>query len=167
MKKQHPHLPLFGPGPIYVSVVIALTTAACYAVRQGWLRSGHLPLLRLPFFIAASLLIPGGVVLWLLALFQSKIETRILRNQLVTDGVYAWVRNPIYSSFLFICSGVLLLAVNLWLLILPVCFWLFLTLLLRQTEEKWLQEAYGADYKAYCARTNRCLPWPPHRQTAY
>ncbi|NJP39639.1 isoprenylcysteine carboxylmethyltransferase family protein [Oscillospiraceae bacterium HV4-5-C5C] len=161
MKTAGKHLPLFGPGPIYVSVLIAVTVLSGWLTRQSWLASGYFPALRLPFMILAALFISAGDILWLLAIFQSRIGTRIQNHQLVTNGVYAWVRNPIYSSFLLICSGVLLLEVNLWLLILPLCFWLFLTLLLRRTEERWLRNAYGNAYLAYCRRTNRCLPWPP------
>lgn len=34
-----------------------------------------------------------------------------------------------------------------------------LTVLLKQTEEKCLSDLYGEEYKDYCRRVNRCIPW--------
>ena len=95
--------------------------------------------------------------------FESRIGENIRRNNLVQTGVYAYVRNPVYSAFLMICSGVLLLEGNLWLLILPIIFWLCLTILMKNTEEKWLAALYGEEYSNYCKRVNRCIPWPPKK----
>ena len=46
------------------------------------------------------------------------------------------VRNPIYSAFYFVLTGLLLIEANLWLLILPILFWIYMTVLLKLTEEK-------------------------------
>lgn len=163
MKDGKEHLPLFGPGPAYVAVIISLTAAGLLLPRFGRLKSGYIPALRIPFYILAVLLILSGAALWVQAVLRDKIDASILQNRLVTGGVYAWVRNPIYSAFLLICAGALLFACNLWLLLLPVAFWTFLTVLMKHTEEKWLKDTYGADYAAYCRRTNRCIPRPPRR----
>lgn len=39
-----------------------------------------------------------------------------------------------------------------------------LTVLLKQTEEKWLSDLYGEEYKDYCRRVNRCIPWFKNQQ---
>ena len=78
--------------------------------------------------------------------------------------MYALVRNPIYSAFLFFCTGALTIYGNLWLLTLPVLYWLFLTLLMKRTEEKWLKNLYGAEYEEYCRKVNRCIPWFPRKE---
>ncbi|MBQ9416639.1 MAG: hypothetical protein IJU20_07360 [Clostridia bacterium] len=59
---------------------------------------------------------------------------------------------PVTVTLLFIEN-------NLRLLFLPLAYWLFLTILLRQAEEKWLFAAFGEGYEAYCCRVNRCIPW--------
>lgn len=41
-------------------------------------------------------------------------------NHLVTTGVYACVRNPIYSAFLIACTGALMIYGNLYLFVLPL-----------------------------------------------
>ena len=147
-----------------MAVIAALTAAGLLLAHFGQLPLGNVPALRVPFAILAALLICSGVVLWVQAVLVAKVDAGILQNRLVTGGVYAWVRNPIYSAFLFLCTGVLLLAHNLWLLLLPVVFWAFLTALMKRTEEKWLSEAFGAVYEAYCRHTNRCFLWLPRRQ---
>lgn len=155
------HLPLYGVGPIYGIVVIALTAAGIVLSAFGRLPSGRYAGFLVPANSLAALLIVFGITLWIKAVIQSKIDNNILKNHLVTTGVYAWVRNPIYSAFLFACTGALLLAHNLWLLLLPPLYWAFLTVLMKRTEEKWLLAQYGAEYKDYCKRTNRCIPWFP------
>ena len=69
---------------------------------------------------------------------QKMVKT-IKDNILLTKGVYAVVRNPIYSAFFFVFTGMLLIEANLWLLILPIVFWLYMTILLKLTEEKCLK----------------------------
>lgn len=161
MKHEY-HLPLYGVGPLYGVIVIALTVAGMLLTGYGPLSSGHYTTLRLPVNLLAILLIAFGILLWVKAVVQAKIDANILENKLVTNGIYAWVRNPIYAAFLFACTGALLLMHNLWLLLLPVLYWGFLTVLMKHTEEKWLLAQYGAEYQDYCKRINRCIPWFPH-----
>ena len=78
-------------------------------------------------------------------------------------GVYSMVRNPIYSAFLLVCIGAILIADNLVLFIIPIIGWIYMTLMLKNTEEKWLLNLYGQEYADYCKRVNRCLPWFPRK----
>lgn len=164
--KNREHLSLYGVGPVYGCVVIAPTALGILltcigivpAVRYGGF-SGMAALL-------GAALIVAGVWLWYCAVFRAKVDDHIQNNTLATDGVYAWVRNPIYSAILMACLGALLLANNICLLILPPLYWLFLTVLLKRTEEKWLLALHGKKYVDYCRRVNRCIPRPPRKQNA-
>jgi protein-S-isoprenylcysteine O-methyltransferase Ste14 len=79
-------------------------------------------------------------------------------HSLVTDGIYAAVRNPSYLGMLVMMLGwglafrsgvgVLLAA----LIILPLVARI-------RSEEHLLRKQFGADYEAYCARTWRLMPW--------
>lgn len=158
MKKKE-HLPLTGVGPIYVAVIIACTVVGIVVSRTELLQSGRIVLLQIPFGVLGVIAIIGGLYLWFSANFQAKLGENIKSNTLVTTGVYAWVRNPIYSAFMLMCTGALLIANNLWLLALPVVYWGFMTVLMKNTEEKWLKELYGEEYVEYCKRVNRCVPW--------
>ncbi|MET0016140.1 methyltransferase [Oscillibacter sp.] len=152
------HLPFMGVGPLYVGLILALTAAAIILAKTGSLPTANAGAFRLPLAIVGVLIILAGTGLWAAAFFGAKIDRGIAENCLVTGGVYAHARNPIYSAFLFLCSGALLIAGNLWLLVLPVAYWLFLTLLMKATEEKWLLRQYGQVYRDYCRRVPRCIP---------
>ncbi len=99
-----------------------------------------------------------------MANFHSHIDEGIETNTLTTTGVYGMVRNPIYSGFMLACTGALFIANNLWLLLLPPVFWLYMTLLMKATEEKWLRDLYGKEYEEYLRRVNRCIPWIKRKQ---
>ena len=153
------HLSVFGIGPIYVGTIALLTVLGI-----GLSVTGKIPFVSLEgadkvFFVLGIGCIILGIVLWLTGALFSKLNQSIKNNQLVTGGIYAFVRNPIYSAFMFLFTGILLLYGNILLFILPLVYWLLMTLLLKASEEKWLSELYGEEYLAYCKRVNRCLPW--------
>lgn len=158
MKKKE-HLPFFGVGPVYMVIIVAVSLAGIGLSCLGYIPVGSIPVLRLPFLVLGVLIMLLGAYLWLAATLQSRIFQNIGNNTLVTTGVYACVRNPIYSACTLLSTGALFLANNLWLLILPVFYWLFMTVLMMNTEEKWLRDLYGEEYMAYCRRVNRCIPW--------
>ena len=162
-KSRH-HLPIMGVGPAYVISIILLSSLSIFADTTHL----HLPrptsaLLEIFLFIVGLLFILSGLLIYFLAI-KAKITRSIKENTLVIHGVYSVVRNPIYSAWLFICTGTLFLYGNPCLaLILFLIFWLFLTILMKCTEEKWLTKLYGAAYLEYCKKVNRCLPWFPNK----
>lgn len=158
--KSKPHLPIMGVGPVYVISIILLSILAMIADKTLL----HLPrptsaLLEIFLFIVGLLFILSGLLIYFLAI-KAKITRSIKENTLVTHGVYSVVRNPIYSAWLFICTGTLFLYGNPYLaLLLFSIFWLSLTILMKHTEEKWLTKLYGEAYLEYCKKVNRCFPW--------
>lgn len=77
-------------------------------------------------------------------------------DQLVTTGVFAFSRNPIYVGFALVLIGEFLVFPN-WipLAYLVVGFWLFHRQVLR--EEKFMRQHYGQEYAEYCRRVRRYL----------
>ncbi len=159
MRKNKNHLPFMGVGPLYVFVIIALTVVGIVLSESGFFDVGKSDVLRIPFAIIGTVLIALGLFFWIGANFGSKIDDHIRSNTLAQTGVYAYVRNPIYSAFLMFCTGALLWANNVCLLVLPIVYWIFLTVLMKCTEEKWLLELHSEEYVQYCRRVNRCIPW--------
>ena len=162
MKKENQeHLPVMGVGPVCIAIMIAFTAAGIALVKFNMLTSGDVGsgVITVLFVIAGILCIAGGIILWYAAVFSAKIDITIKSNRLETGGVYAIVRNPIYSAFLFICTGALLVCRNWYILILPLLFWVYLTVFMKLTEEQWLTERFGDEYAAYCKRVNRFIPW--------
>ena len=163
MDTTQSHLPLYGPGPAYVASIVFLTAAGIALTCWGVVPDARVTSTVLPLRVVGVALVTCGVALWAAANFGARIDDGITSNTLVTTGVYAWVRNPIYTAFAFVCTGVLLAFGNLWLLVLPFGFWVLLTVVLKATEERWLRDLYGSQYDNYCRRVNRCIPWPPRR----
>lgn len=157
--KQKEHLSMYGIGPLYGTVTAAITIAAVIAGHTSIFEGGIINVLKIPSIIFGILLIIFSLIIWYNALFREKIDNGIMENNLITTGVYAFVRNPIYSAIMFICTGILLISGNVYFYPLFFFYWIFMTVLLRCTEEKWLKNLYGKDYEEYCRHVNRCIPW--------
>ncbi len=81
------------------------------------------------------------------------------KNQtLITQGPFSVMRNPLYFfSFVGVCGIALATAQMVLMVAVPMLFLLLMHRLM-QREEAFLQEKFGADYQAYCAKTPRFLP---------
>ncbi|MGH9612854.1 MAG: methyltransferase family protein [Bryobacteraceae bacterium] len=77
-------------------------------------------------------------------------------GKLVTAGVFAFSRNPIYVAFGSVLLGEFLLFSN-WILLVytAAAVWLFHRQVLR--EEEYMRSYYGAQYSSYCDRVRRYL----------
>ncbi len=163
MRKTN-HLPLYGVGPIIVWGQFIFTAISIVLTCRFDLRFPTSDVISLLFKAIGIFLIAFGLYLDISAKLKSKIFESVAENKLLTDGVYGIVRNPVYSGALLACTGAVLLANNLILLPVPVICWLYMTLFLINTEEKWLKELYGQEYVSYCQKVNRCIPWFPKRK---
>lgn len=153
-------MPLYGVGPLFVGTALILTFGFLFASHLGLIAQPPLPdSLRFIFALIGPPLMIAGAVLWYFGAVDSRIQDHIRAGQLVTTGAYTYVRHPIYAAFLLFCTGVILYHANVYGFILPPMFWLFLTLLMRATEEKWMLERFGEEYADYCRVTNRVIPW--------
>lgn len=157
MKKDH--LPILGVGPLYVITIVLITIISIILSATRFIPVITFTNMRWIFILIGILCFAIGITLWLRAVIIDKLDTHIIKNELVTTGVYAYVRNPVYSAFMFVCTGVLLIYGNLILLLLPIIYWGFMTVLMKSTEEKWLEDLYGKEYVQYRQRVNRCIPW--------
>ena len=153
------HLPILGVGPLYVVTIILMTIISITLSATGIIPVITFANFQWIFILIGILCFIIGITLWLKAVIIDRLDTHIIKNELVTTGVYAYVRNPVYSAFMFVCTGVLLIYGNLVLLVLPIIFWGFMTVLMKLTEEKWLENLYGKEYIQYRQRVNRCIPW--------
>jgi protein-S-isoprenylcysteine O-methyltransferase Ste14 len=75
-------------------------------------------------------------------------------DQLITRGIFAFSRNPIYVAFALVLLGQFLVFSNWVLLVyLLAAFWLFHRQVLR--EEEFLKQHYGQEFSDYCSRVRR------------
>ena len=157
--KEGQKLPLFGVGP-YIIYGMGLVTVIGivlfgYVFKIGILESPW----TIVFRIVGAILIALGVVIWFIGALRSDMDESITENKLQTKGIYAWVRNPMYSGWWITMIGITLMWHNVWMLILPVINWCIMTVSLINSEEKWLLALYGKDYEEYKKCVNRCIPW--------
>jgi protein-S-isoprenylcysteine O-methyltransferase Ste14 len=100
-----------------------------------------------------------SLLLWSLISFGRSFRVGIDTenpDKLITSGVFAYSRNPIYAAFGMILLGQFLIFSN-WILLLYLVagVWLFHRQVLR--EEEYLKKHYGSDYLEYCSRVRRYL----------
>ena len=75
-------------------------------------------------------------------------------DKLVTTGVFAVSRNPIYAAFLFILAGQFLIYPNgILLAYFAAALWLIHRQILR--EEAYMKGHYGREYSDYCRKVRR------------
>lgn len=80
------------------------------------------------------------------------------RTELVTDGPFGLVRNPIYSAMIPTVLGLVLMVPNALALAVIVCLVVALELQVRLVEEPYLLEVHGDAYARYAARVGRFVP---------
>jgi protein-S-isoprenylcysteine O-methyltransferase Ste14 len=86
------------------------------------------------------------------------VDTRA-RTALVTSGLFAWVRNPIFSAMILSILGLALAVPTPLALGLPPVLVVSLQLQVRLVEEPHLVSVFGEPYRAWAARTGRFVPW--------
>lgn len=99
------------------------------------------------------------LILWSLVSFRTSFRVGIdidRPDRLVTTGVFAHSRNPIYLAFAFILCGEFLVF-STWISLIYLCagIWLFHRQVL--LEEEFLDKQYGQEYKDYCERVRRYI----------
>jgi protein-S-isoprenylcysteine O-methyltransferase Ste14 len=107
------------------------------------------------FFCLASL------ILFLLSLISFGQSFRVgidvdHSDKLVTTGVFAFTRNPIYVAFGFVLLGQFLVFPN-WILLIYLAAGIGLVHRQVLREEEFLKKHYGQEYAAYCRRVRRYL----------
>src|SRR5437588_10987816 len=83
-------------------------------------------------------------------------------QRLVTYGVFAWVRNPLYVGNFLIWMGFTVISGVWWFLPIAVAIFAVEYSLIVRYEEGVLESIFGADYLGYKQRVPRWLPRPPH-----
>ena len=153
---ENNHLPLYGIGPFLMGSITLITIIAIALSFFRYIPEyTSNPVIML---ILGVILIIAGAIFWISAVLNSDIQKNIRNNHLVTTGIYAIVRNPIYAAFLYAITGLILISNNLLLLVLPIIYWQIMAWTMKRTEEKWLIDLYGDDYLDYSKKVNRFIP---------
>jgi protein-S-isoprenylcysteine O-methyltransferase Ste14 len=91
----------------------------------------------------------------------SRAATPVPTNQptraLVTTGIHAWSRNPIYLGLFLVYEGIGVAARSPWTLILTLPLAITIRHGVVAREEAYLERRFGGAYRAYKARVRRWL----------
>jgi protein-S-isoprenylcysteine O-methyltransferase Ste14 len=81
------------------------------------------------------------------------------RTGLVTEGVFSYVRNPIFTGMLLALGGLVLLVPNVLAALAALCTLAGLELQVRLVEEPHLVRMHGERYHAYARSVGRFIPF--------
>ena len=148
-------------GSVGFVVALVLLVAAPIADAAGMARIAWLDVSWAA--VAGAVLGVAGIALTLLAQLAMGDSWRIgvddtQRTELVTTGVFAKVRNPIFTAMLIATGGLVLLVPNPLSVTALVVLTAALEVQVRLVEEPYLARTHGPIYLDYRAATGRFLP---------
>jgi protein-S-isoprenylcysteine O-methyltransferase Ste14 len=147
---------------VAASLGLVLALLAPLAALQGWM-GGTVFVASSPLHVAGAALVligTGGALLAQLSMGDSwrvgvdEGET----TQLVTQGLFGWMRNPIFSFIGLSMLGLVLLVPNAISLIAGLLTGLGIEAQVRAVEEPYLQRTHGDSYARYTAEVGRFVP---------
>ena len=127
---------------------------------------GNVPRLfvaSLPFQVLGLVVGTCGILVTLLSQIQMGDSWRIGVDQkeattLITHGIYARSRNPIYFGIFIFWLGLCLTFPHLLLWACALICWICIELIVRKIEEPYLIKIHGDTFKNYASETNRYIP---------
>ena len=157
----------FGVGPkLAVSVVAcaALAGALSFAFAEVCVVPAFQ---QTPVVTLAVVLIAIGLPLWLIGAVAAMRAYN--RDSLVTSGVYALVRHPMYAAWIVLILPGIALLTGYWpFLAMPLLGYAVFKASIH-VEDEYLQNRFGQSYSDYRASVNEILPIPRihHRAAAH
>ena len=153
-------------GVIAPPPLIALA-AALLGLALDWLLPAYVltVLLTWPQRIAIGAVLiaaAAGLAVSALTRFRSAgthVEPWKPSTALVTDGVFGWLRNPMYVALTLILAGLAILLASDWMLVMAFVFIAVIHVGVVKREERYLEAKFGDAYRAYKVRVPR-YGWP-------
>jgi len=78
---------------------------------------------------------------------------------LVTDGIFGWLRNPMYVGATLFLAGLSIMLASDWMLVMAVGFVLVVHFGVVKREERYLEAKFGEPYRQYMTKVPR-YGWP-------
>lgn len=150
----------FGVGPktFVPSLIFAVVAWAATSAWPGAFRLRALPDLA---ETVGAVLTAAGLLLWITGVIT--VMRAYNRDQLVTTGVFALVRHPVYAAWITMVFPGLALLLRSWPMLLTplVAYAIFKSLIHR--EDEYLEQRFGQPYRDYRRRVNEVIPIPRFR----
>ena len=138
---------------------------ALILVISNYFSSKKIDLIHIPFqtLIAVFILSVGLLILInpVLKFIKSKTTINPIKfkkvNKLVTSGIYKYSRNPMYLGFLIIVISSSIFYLNIYSILTPLFFYLWINRFQIKREEVFLTKKFGEDYLSYKKKTRRWI----------
>ena len=143
------------PPPLVVLILVIST----------FFSSKKIDLIQIPFQSLISIFILSiGILILLnpvLKFKKSKTTINPIKfkkvNKLVTSGIYKYSRNPMYLGLLMIVISSSIFYLNIYSVLTPLFFYLWINRFQIKREEVFLTEKFGEDYESYKKKTRRWI----------
>jgi protein-S-isoprenylcysteine O-methyltransferase Ste14 len=103
-----------------------------------------------------------GIRFWGVSIAGSETRTtgKVGGTYLITNGPFAYVRNPLYAGNMLLYAGVGVMSMALmpWLLIIAMLWFYFQYHMIVVQEEEYLAERFGEEYQKYRKAVGRFIP---------
>jgi protein-S-isoprenylcysteine O-methyltransferase Ste14 len=139
-------------GLLFVPHVPQLFTAEQFGEHYYWY----------PIIIGLIITILGqairGATIGLAYIIRGGKDKKVYAEDLVTTGIFAHCRNPLYVGNILMLAGVGVLSNSLLYVVIMIPFFLFVYQAIVLAEENFLRNKFGEQFNNYCARVNRWIP---------
>ena len=99
-----------------------------------------------------------GATIGLAYIIRGGKDKKVYAEDLVTTGIFAHCRNPLYVGNILMLAGVGVLSNSLLYVVIMIPFFLFGYQAIVLAEENFLRNKFGEQFNNYCARVNRWVP---------
>ncbi len=99
-----------------------------------------------------------GATIGLAYIIRGGKDKKVYAEDLVTTGIFAHCRNPLYVGNILMLAGVGVLSNSLLYVVIMIPFFLFVYQAIVLAEENFLRNKFGEQFNNYCARVNRWFP---------
>lgn len=99
-----------------------------------------------------------GATIGLAYIIRGGKNKKVYAEDLVTTGIFAHCRNPLYVGNILMITGVGILSNSLLYVVIMIPFFLFIWQAIVLAEENFLRNKFGEQFINYCARVNRWVP---------
>ena len=143
------------PPPLIVLVLIV----------SIYFSSKKIDLINIPLQMEISILIlSAGILIFVnpvLQFIKSKTTVNPIQfeevNKLVTSGIFKYSRNPMYLGMLMIVLSTSIFYLNIYSILTPLLFILWINKFQIKREEEFLIEKFGDEYLSYKKKTRRWI----------
>ena len=154
-----PNDPQLAQVKLHPAVIVIGCLALSAFARHAWRLTLDPAALSALWYVGLAFVIVGVATLVLayssMALARTTIDPKVHSSTIVTSGLYAYSRNPIYLGWFVLTAGRALMYASLLALLVAVMMLLLLYWAVIVEEEKYLESKFGDEYMAYKRRVRR------------